>query len=467
MCNNNQNQILNIDFSSVNDETNWIVQPGDVISTQLQRLNLKSSDPTHYFERTIGTPDPSNNRLKFNCVFDIIKTVNNTQGFEIKFEILNVVNSIVFECSEKINVTNQNEEIHFSTDRLFQYNGTLSELKLRIKIIDGIDHTIKLKTISVDDFFLCLESIKTYFVLDNIFESSFRTKFGTINLNSWKEDSIETLTLDFINDNNSTNNSEPLNDWNFCESEIDGTNRLANVVSPISWNPFSKEFGLDFSSLNYFDGKPTGTTNGNDYGQAIMKIGIDKPLILNGSLIEKFAPFFIDFDFTKDVEIEFDVILSDDQNIFNNPFVWRKYFIKWNKTTCRSEFYYLDKRKGQNTLIDQTENGFLFGLNGTIIDEVETNGNGFVKKLEIIPGDCDSFVYPVYSEVWIQGSGINYIPQIGDVVYLNSNFTQVFDGSGGFTYRMRNETTSPFPFISVYTINSNGIITTNFVCLNI
>ncbi len=63
MCNKNINEILNVDFSNVNDEFNWINDGTNAIQTVSGQLVLKPSSGLNTFRRSLGQIDPTNNRL--------------------------------------------------------------------------------------------------------------------------------------------------------------------------------------------------------------------------------------------------------------------------------------------------------------------------------------------------------------------------------------------------------------------
>ena len=107
-----------------------------------------------------------------------------------------------------------------------------------------------------------------------------------IELLEWKVDNVETLTTAYFNENNVVVGG-PTTNWKFAKANLDGTNRIAELTNPTTFNSFVQEFGLLFDAVNYFSGKPTGTVSGSDYGTGILEIGTDKPIILNGSLQEK------------------------------------------------------------------------------------------------------------------------------------------------------------------------------------
>lgn len=240
-----------------------------------------------------------------------------------------------------------------------------------------------------------------------------------IELLEWKVDNVETLTTAYFNENNVVVGG-PTTNWKFAKANLDGTNRIAELLNPLTFNPFVQEFGLLFDAVNYFSGKPTGTVSGSDYGTGILEIGTDKPIILNGSLQEKKGAFFIDIDYTKNLKIRFNVIVNkNNNNIFTTPEIYREYTIEWNAETCTKSFFYKDKTQVGEPVIDQLVNGFLSGVTPFVSEDIQTNVGNFT---EIVWNDTnttenrsggsatetiyfDGVNYPTNSIIWQRGNG--------------------------------------------------------------
>ena len=101
-----------------------------------------------------------------------------------------------------------------------------------------------------------------------------------------------------------------------------------------------------------------------------MNIGIDKPCVINGLLELKKGAFFIDVDYTKDLKVEFDVIVNESSSdLYVDPLYIKKFVIEWDSVKCQKYFYFINS---QGIKIDQSVNGFLSGITGVQLLE---NGN--------------------------------------------------------------------------------------------
>lgn len=458
MCIENRNTIQDLEFQNVFDDSNWVFDSLDTLITQSGKLQIKSNNSSNYFQRILGIPSNTNNRINLQIKFRAKKTTQNSNPLEVKFELLNALNFVVFESSVFLQTTVENTYYDFFLKRHYKYQGNLSELKLRIYVIQGLEHTLEIDYIKLQDFNFCSEKVRTYFVVEQLFEQALSNSFGLINLKTWKVDGVETLTSEFLFEQGGNQVAQISNEWLFAKADLDSKNRIAlNNQNTNSFNPFVKEFGLDFDSINYYSGKPISVTSGSDYGFGIMEIGVDLPIILNGNLEQKKAPFFIDIDYTKDLFIQFEIVLNDKEEIFNAPKFRKTYEISFNKTTCQFNFGYWIPKPLQ--FVEENFNGFLFGVPGNIQTIQEVVG-GLVKKIEVSPGDCTSWLFgsPIFAEIFIPGSTINYQPQNGDIVYIDENMTQLFDGSAGYKYRMRTETSNPFILNVTFRISPLGEI---------
>ena len=133
---------------------------------------------------------------------------------------------------------------------------------------------------------------------------------------------------------------------------------------------FHKALLLNFDNpIPYYGGKPTGTISGSDYGPGVLNFGFLKPQILNEILEPKNGAMFIDIDFTKDLRIVFELVLSDvdGESPYTNPKYFRKYILEFSVEKCEAVFYYIDSNRPGN--IDEIHNGFLYGITDQEIDE--------------------------------------------------------------------------------------------------
>lgn len=186
--------------------------------------------------------------------------------------------------------------------------------------------------------------MKTYFILRDFLDECLKNSVSTgLSMKSYKIDGVETLTNDFFIDNQVVS-ADPIASYGFCNANDQGTSLVA-TTDPVlvnSYNPFSKHLGTDFNLVNGLKrGMPIGTLNGKDYGQGVLKIGVDKPKVQDGGGTLVKGAFFIDIDYEKNLEIEFDVLTNIiNGSVYEVPQLFRKYKIIWNKDTCKKEFSY-------------------------------------------------------------------------------------------------------------------------------
>jgi len=193
-----------------------------------------------------------------------------------------------------------------------------------------------------ENYKFCEDSVRTYFILDKHLEDSLNAVSSAIQLLEYKVDNIETLTNAFFFEN--ANSGGIASTRKFALANIDGSERVEENTNPNSFNPFANDFGLIYDPLNFYSGKPTGTTSGSDYGSGILNLGFEKPEILNGQLINKKGAFFVDIDFSKNLKIAFNVFVNNvSENVFVNPAIYRRYFIVWDAKNCKKSFYYQDR----------------------------------------------------------------------------------------------------------------------------
>lgn len=364
MCDKNINEILDLNFDSVNDEFNWLNNTNNAIQTESGRLKLDPDSNTSRFTRSLGDLDASNNRIQLQCNLSIFRPQSSTQSnFCATFEIFNGSN-LVGVYTLFIDNIEPGQSLEYNFDRVYKYENLSGAISLKITTTDGWENQMFLDYIKCNDFNFCPDDVRNYFVLESFLLDSIESTSSAIQLLEYKIDGVETLTTEFFSENNSPGGN-PINDWFFAKANIDGSNRNSENTDPNTFNPFISEFGLTYDDANYYDGKPTGVTSGSDYGSGILNFGFKKPSVLNGDLEVKSGAFFVDIDFTKDLKIVFNVLVNnDDANVFNSPDIFRRYTISWSVEKCSASFYYNDVLKS-DVLIDQKVNGFLSGLTGT------------------------------------------------------------------------------------------------------
>ena len=371
MCDNNENIILDLDFSNVDDSGNWFADANGTATMENDRLMLENSGTSAVgFVREIGYLDGLNNRLRIQSNFDVQNiTPDGSASMEVLFQIM-VGNNVIHEgCVQYTEIPENNATSYFMDRTFVLENPIVAPIFLKIIAPSGSQNKITLTDLKVWDFTFCVDNVRTYFIVDDLHENSLTAQSGGIELLEWKVEGNETLTTAFFNEVQ-TNGVQPDNAWFFARANIDGTNR-DNARTPFNtFNPFVAEFGLQYDSGTYYGGLPTGTISGSDYGDGIMKIGFEKPAILNGLLQEKKGGFFLDIDYTKSLKVVFNVVLNQlSNNLFSNPTTYREYNIEWNAETCEKLYYYKDKNN-QDEILDILVDGFLSELTGVISTEL-------------------------------------------------------------------------------------------------
>ena len=250
MCDKNINEIINIDFSNVSDESNWNVDGSGTVSTSNDVLNFTLSNRETIFRRLIGSKLSINNRLRIKANIqvkkslvlgspdiDLVFSVKNNLGetideFNVNFESLGDGGTYLYFLDRTLNVANHNT------------------FNLEVSILFGNTQEISLKDLIVEDFFFCEEDLRTYFVIDDLFEDSLISESAGIKLKSWKVEGNETLTSLFFAATNIIG-SKPIDDWFFSKSDLNGENRVAEILNPKTFNPFIQDWNLLFSDVNY------------------------------------------------------------------------------------------------------------------------------------------------------------------------------------------------------------------------
>lgn len=363
MCDSNINETLFVDFSTTNDEFNWINGSSIPIETIGGQLILKSDSSTTEFRRGLGTLDASNNRIRLQVNLNIYRPQTSlSPDTKIVFGVFNGLN-LVDQFSLVVNGMSSNETISHNFDRLYKFENLSGNISLKIIVTDGFENHLLLDNLRCSNLFFCQDKVRTYFVIDNLINDVKNSMSSGIKLLEWKIDGVETLTTEFFTE--TTSIGQTPSNWKFAKADIDGENRVLENDNPNSFNPFVLDWGLEFDdSGSYYGGKPIGTISGSNYGQGIMNIGFEKPEVLNGILVSKNGAFFIDLDFTKSFKIVFEVLVNNNDavNVYNAPNIYRKYTIEFDENKCFHQFYYNDILKDPLAKVNVGNDGYLFGL---------------------------------------------------------------------------------------------------------
>jgi len=359
MCDKNLIYLTSIDYLIDDDINSWSTLSINPITISNGFLAFNQTNDS-VFEKSLGIALSSKDRflLSFNYLFDNITTTSNAI-----FRVIVKTSSDVF-LDEVFDVGDVEKGKKGFYERIIKYNlDSDQEIKLSLQVVEGFDFLFGLFDLNFANYNYCSDNIKTYFILDSLFEDSLLATSGGIKLNSYKIDDVETLTLDFEQDTSQIGGT-PLNEWLYANSTVDGTNRVQDVTTPNTFNPFFNELKLDFESNDsFYSGKAIGTINGKDYGLGVLNIGIDKPIILNGNQEEKKSSFFLFIDYTKNLEVKFDVIINNsNENLYVDYEYLKSYTLKWDASKCESSFFY----EIDGVVYNQDVNGFLNGITGIV-----------------------------------------------------------------------------------------------------
>lgn len=372
MCNENRNTIFEKIFSQEADEFNWLTNSLNNVRTENGKIILKASNNTEYFKRKVGAIDVNSDRVRVTSNIELKRTQESSESNICVVFALFSGEVFIEEFRVFANDVSESDTLKYFFDRTYKYEELNEELTLRIKFEEGFKSEIMISDLKVENFKYCSDKVKVYFALKDVFKESLLSRSAAIILKEYKIDNQETLTQDFFNDN-SQQGTLPKTNWLFAKSEIDGTNRVSETAEPNTFNPFVKEFGLEYDALNYYDGTPIGTTNGKDYGPGVLNFGFDKPEVMNEDLISQKGAFFLNIDFTKNLRVVFDVVVNkNSSSLFQSPQIYRTYYIIFDKEKCQRRFYYRDNLQG-NIPFDEEVNGFLSGLTDFVEDSEVLN----------------------------------------------------------------------------------------------
>jgi hypothetical protein len=457
MCVENIQQIISLNFATTNDELNWINNSANPITTTDGKLILQPESALSVFSRQLGTIDPVNNRVRFKLNLEIYCPPDN--GTAIGYYLVQIFNgvSLVGQSTIYLEGMDAGQVVKYSLDRTYKYEELSGNISIKIKASQGWQNEIRLVKLDVWDQTFCEENVRTYFVFDGLFEASQNAQSAGIRCLTWKVDGVETLTNAFNSQNQSSVGGNPVSGWKYAKADIDGANRDSAATGRNTFNPFADEFGLIFENVsgNFWGGKPTGTVGGQNFGSGVMSLGFEKPVILNDLLQLKAGAFFIDIDYTKDLYIEMDVLVNNNStSVYNNPNTYRRFVFKWDATTCKKDFYYLNQLQPQAPPVDQNSNGFLTGLTDTNVEST------------ILPcgqtltfnGNQGAFTFTLDLGTAIGLFGINYnaqdVPDKFDLLWNNVFQTSNYRGKSTYNQALIN---SGIPVSQINTANpSNG-----------
>jgi hypothetical protein len=428
MCDPNSNELINVIFANVNDEFNWLNNTSTPVETIDGQLRLVPESNQSEFSRSIGTLDPTNNRIRLIMDTVTFRPQLSTQtDFCAKVEIFNGSALIDFFTLFLADI-GPGESVKYNFDRVYKYEGLSGAVSMKITTVDGFENVLFLDYLKILNFNYCNDNVRNYFIIDGFLADSFGSVSSAIQLLEYKIDGVETLTPAFFSENNLPGGN-PIADWFMANADLDGSDRVANIIDPNTFNPFISEFGLEYDVANYYDGKPTAVVSGSDYGSGIMNIGFEKPSILNGSLAVNDGAFFVDIDFNQDLQIVFNVLVNNtNANVFDSPDIYRQYTISWNVQKCSSRFSYIDVLNS-NEVSNQDNNGFLSGITGV---ETTTEIVGCDQLFEF-DGNEGTFQFLINFGSDVGQAGIEYeafnLPDKFEIEWNGQSFSSGYVGS--------------------------------------
>lgn len=446
MCNKNVNEILEVIFDQTSDENNWNTNASNAITTTGDgKLRLISDNQNTVFERSIGNIDQDNNRLRVCFDFEIFRPIGSSDNeTTVVFSIYNS-NELIGSAEACITEIPGSQSIKYHVDRTFNYEDLSGNIRLEISVPMGSGNYVDIEDLKISDFNFCDDELRTYFIFDQFFKTALDSRKGGVILKEWKIDGQETLTSDFFNDTNSIE-IEDVSEWLYADADIDGDNRISDNDSPKTFNPFAKAWNLEFQNpVPFHGGKPTGSQNGNNYGNGILTFGIGKPVVLNADLESQEGAVFIDIDYTKNLRVVLDIILNDDDVLFVGPTYYRRYYIIWDFDLCLGEFYYEDLMSPLTVppRVNEIQNGFLYGLTDQVNNIQTFDCDGGLN----FSGNNGVFEFIVNFGSDIGQAGINYntfgVPDKFSIIWNNQEFTSGFVGDSSFDQQLLNAGVSP------------------------
>lgn len=438
---NNSIGIFNVNFSEVNDEFDWVSNTSNPIQTISGRLVLKPDDITSSFSRGLGSITPDRDRIRVKSNFEICRpSSSNTNRACIVVTIKNGSN-VIGVNRVYIDDLSAGDLVKYNFDREYRYENLTGQISILFKFEEGTDNELKLQYLEVDNFEFTQEDVKTYFVVNGLQENSLDSVSGVFKFKSWLVDGQESLTQDFISDTDAVVSSLP-DDWKHAKSDQDGRNRTSDETTESNtFNPFNVESGLDFDNVDsFFGGQVLGVTNGKDYGAEILKLGVDKPIILNKQLENRKGAFFINIDYSKDLKIVFETIYNKNSiNPYLDPDEYREYTIEWNSKTCTGKFIYKNLKTGSPNEVNVTDDGFLSGLTGDFKEVI------IIKCDETFSfsGGQGVFEYEIDFGTDVGNAGIEYnafgLPEKFEIEWNNQLFSSGYVGSSAYDQQLLNE----------------------------
>ena len=460
MCDPNINNLVNVVFSNVNDVANWQTNGFNPITTVGGKLNLSAGSANTFFDRVLGDLSAANNRVRVKVLLtlNIRSIIAANENMCVNFALMDGAD-VIGQYNVYASNYQANDTLDYLLDRVFMYSGAVTGATLRIKVPEGFENDVQLSYVIADDYNYCEDNVRNYFAISEGKIDIVGAESAALILSEYKVGDQETLTPAFFSENNNPGvTPSAANGFYLAKADIDGSNRAAELTEPNTWNPFIEEWGLTFDNANYFDGKPTGTTSGSDYGEGILNVGTDKPVVLNGNLEERPGAFFIDVDFEQNLKIVFDFLVNyvDKTNVFNNPSIYRRYTIEWNAATCTKSFYYTDQIRPTLPPVDVLVDGWLSGLTGFRSDTVVVAcDSGFNYN-----GQSGTFEFEIDFGLATGQAGIDWsafgVPDKFDIEWNGIMITTGYVGNSNFDQDLINAGIPPSEINTTPTNNASG-----------
>jgi len=363
MCDPTKTPILNISFIAPGDEINWFNNTANPINIENEKLILRPSGQGSVFSRTLGAVSGDRDRFRMVLNFEAYRPA--LDGAKDSTYIVQVLHGgkVIGQYIVPFKSIAPGQIVKYSLDRTIKNDGLSGNFSLKIMSPTGFENEIRISSILAEEFNFCTEKVRSYFILQDLFEKSLSSQTSAIRLNRFKIDGIETLTNAFLAYNTQNLGHNPEADWLFGRANLDGQDRQETFAYANTFNPFVAELGLTFGDAAYHGGNATETTDGQDYGSALFAIGVDKPEILNALQQVRKGAFYLDIDYTKGLFMDFDVVINNvSDEVFTDPDIYRNYRLVWDFDKKKTSFFYIDKKTGVK--VDQLANGFLAGATG-------------------------------------------------------------------------------------------------------
>ena len=147
----NINVLLDVDFSAVSDEFNWLTNSSIPIQTVNGQLKLTPDASTSYFTRGLGALDPTNNRIRIQTNFDFYRPQTSPdESMTVLFGVYLGATKID-EFSVFMEEMSAGDRVEYNLDRLYYFEGLSGSVSLKITTPEGYQNAIYLAYLKACD----------------------------------------------------------------------------------------------------------------------------------------------------------------------------------------------------------------------------------------------------------------------------------------------------------------------------